>query len=123
MTVMAQDPAGATKLVTTTVWVTSSAPAVKVLAYSVPDGLDVPPGIGAPELKLTWTGSTLRRRCCYLAGDTMAASAGTVIVAPLIDTNGDGRIDENDILAIIFTSFVNSIPYGSGAGGMIIRAI
>jgi protocatechuate 3,4-dioxygenase beta subunit len=43
----------------------------------------------------------------------------TPIVAPLIDTNGDGRTDQRDVPAVLFVSYSKPYVYGNGT----IRAI
>ena len=64
----------------------------------------VKPTIGTlqPTLKWAWTGSTVLPQYDQVMT--------TPIVAPLEDTNGDGKIDQKDIPAVIFQTFGFSYP-------------
>jgi hypothetical protein len=68
-------------------------------ASSTAMGAQVIPKIGTfePVVKWQWTG-----------GNVITAP----IVGPLIDTNGDGKIDQNDIPAVVFISY-NGWPDGN----------
>jgi hypothetical protein len=58
------------------------------------------PGSFAPKLKWAWTGSTV------LSSYRQVMSMP--VVAPLEDTNGDGKVDGNDIPAVVFIAFSGS---------------
>lgn len=58
------------------------------------------PGSFAPKLKWSWTGSTT------LSNHRQVMSMP--VVAPLEDTNGDGRVDQDDVPAVIFHAFSGS---------------
>jgi PKD repeat protein len=61
----------------------------------------VPPaGLFAPELEWAWRGSIIHPDAG--GGGNWSWVLTVPIVAPLVDTNGDGAINENDVPAVIF---------------------
>lgn len=72
---------------------------------STADAAEVQPAIGTfkPKLKWHWSGSTIH------------PSYNQVMMAPvvgrIVDTNGDGRIDERDIPSVVFTTFAVAGTY------------
>lgn len=73
----------------------------------------VEPSIGtfAPVLKWAWSGSTV----LPLYNQVMSIP----IVAPIQDTNGDGKIDQHDIPAVIFHTFADTTYLADG----VLRAV
>lgn len=61
----------------------------------------IPPATFSPQIEWSWTGSTIE--------PTFDNVWMTPMVANLTDDNNDGRVDENDIPDVIFTSF-DQIP-------------
>ncbi len=66
----------------------------------------------AQQTEISWTSSTVQ--------PTKVQVMSTPMVANLTDDNGDGKIDENDLPEIIFTSFSFN---GSQLGSGVLRAI
>lgn len=64
-----------------------------------------------PVLKWAWTGSAVMPEHRQVMS--------TPIVVPLEDTNGDGKIDQNDIPAIVFNSFAGTTYFTDG----VLRAV
>jgi hypothetical protein len=71
-------------------------------------GLVFTPAVGGfnPVIEWQWTGSAIN--------PTSNQVMCSPVVSPLIDTNGDGKIDSNDIPYIIFNSFVGPAYTSNG---------
>lgn len=77
-----------------------------------------PPGVFAPQLKWAWRGSDVHPDAGN--GGKWSNVINAPMVAPLVDTNGDGKIDGKDVPAIVFESITDDTSNG---GTTMLRAI